>query len=162
MNGLQALPEWNAFMNAPSGAWLGFINSVQALSSFAVYPLLAWAGNRWGRKPGLYVGYVFLLAGVFLQGFTPNETGFIIGRALIGQTSACWNGLAPLLITELAYPTHRTFFTALYECGWYIGSILAAWVTFGTRNYGNNWTWRVSKYAMLPPLLACFEWERRY
>jgi hypothetical protein len=28
MNGLQALPRWNAFMKHPAGAWLGFINAI--------------------------------------------------------------------------------------------------------------------------------------
>jgi hypothetical protein len=28
MNGLQALPRWNEFMNKPAGAWLGFINAI--------------------------------------------------------------------------------------------------------------------------------------
>lgn len=28
MNGLQALPRWNEFMDQPAGAWLGFINAI--------------------------------------------------------------------------------------------------------------------------------------
>lgn len=147
--GFLALPEWNEFMDAPSGSWLGFIIAIQSLSSFLAYPLLAWTANRWGRKPGIYIGYFFLLVGVFSQGFTPSAAGFIVSRALLGQPVAWWSGLAPLLITELAYPTHRAFFfTSLYECNWYIGSILTAWVTYGTRNYGSNWVWRVSNYFL--------------
>lgn len=26
MNSLQAIEQWNSFMDSPSGAWLGFIN----------------------------------------------------------------------------------------------------------------------------------------
>jgi MFS family permease len=29
------------------------------------------------------------------------------------------------------------------DCGWYVGSLLAAWATFGTRNYASNWAWRI-------------------
>ncbi|KAG8747323.1 hypothetical protein FRC10_001502 [Ceratobasidium sp. 414] len=32
---------------------------------------------------------------------------------------------APLLISELAYPTHRAPLTALYHCLWFSGSIVA-------------------------------------
>ena len=167
--GFLALPEWNEFMDAPSGAWLGFIISIQSLSSFLVYPFLAWTANCWGRKPGIYIGYFFLLVGVFLQGFAPSAAAFIVSRALLGQVVACWSGLAPLLITELAYPPHRAFFTSLYECNWYIGSTLAAWVTYGTRNYGSHWVWGVSNtscllfalFAAIPELLTSMFNPRR-
>ncbi|CAK7202806.1 hypothetical protein SEUCBS139899_005533 [Sporothrix eucalyptigena] len=143
MNGLMALPQWNDFMNNPQGSWLGFINAVQPLSATVAYPFVAYFANRWGRKNGIYIGYAFLLLGVFLQAFAPNPAAFILGRVFLGQPSAWWGGLAPLLITELAYPTHRGFLTALYLCGWYVGSIVAAWATYGTRNYTNDWAWRI-------------------
>ncbi|KAH6879481.1 sugar transporter [Thelonectria olida] len=143
MNSLMALPQWFNFMDQPSGAWLGFINAIQSLSSTLAYPVVAYFANRWGRKKGLFVGYFFLFLGAFLQTFTPNQAGFIISRFFLGQPSAWWGGLAPLLITELAYPTHRSFLTALYNSGWYVGSALAAWVTYGTRNYETSWAWRI-------------------
>lgn len=46
-------------------------------------------------------------------------------------------------MTETAYPTHRGIITAFYNCGWYVGSLVAAWTTFGTRNYNGNWAWRI-------------------
>ncbi|KAH8901556.1 sugar transporter [Thozetella sp. PMI_491] len=143
MNGLMALPQWFAFMGHPSGSWLGFINAVQSLSSTFAYPIVAYFANRWGRKRGLWVGYFFLFIGAFLQAFAPTSTAFILGRLFLGQPSAWWGGLAPLLITELAYPTHRAFLTSLYNSGWYVGSLLAAWATFGTRNYDSSWAWRI-------------------
>ncbi|EEY22425.1 sugar transporter [Verticillium alfalfae VaMs.102] len=47
MNGLMALPQWFNFMNHPKGAWLGFINAIQALSSTLAYPMVAYFANRW-------------------------------------------------------------------------------------------------------------------
>lgn len=155
MNGLMALPQWNEFMDHPSGAWLGFINAVQPLSSFLVYPLVAYFANRWGRKKGLFVGYFFLLLGALLQALSPNIPVFVIGRFFIGQPSAWWGGLAPLLITEIAYPTHRSFLTALYNCGWYVGSTVAAWATYGTRNDPSDWSWRIPSLLQLAiPILV--------
>ncbi|KAH7013101.1 hypothetical protein EDB80DRAFT_680162 [Ilyonectria destructans] len=112
MNGLMVLPRWFDFMNDPAGAWLAFTNAVQLISSTLAYPIVSYFANRWGRKRGISVGYFFLALGAVLQAFTPNRTGFIISRLLMGQPSA-WSGLAALLITELAYPTHRSFLTAL-------------------------------------------------
>ncbi|TPX13097.1 uncharacterized protein E0L32_006523 [Thyridium curvatum] len=143
MNGLQALPQWHTFMNNPTGAWLGFINVAQTISSVLSYPVIAWFANRYGRKPGLFIGYFFLVLGVFLQAFSPNPAAFILGRFFLGQPSSWWGGNAPLLITELAFPTHRAFLTALCQCGWYVGSLVAAWATYGTRNYDGSWAWRI-------------------
>ncbi|RMD42580.1 hypothetical protein DV735_g2562, partial [Chaetothyriales sp. CBS 134920] len=143
MNGLMALQRWFAFMDNPSGAWLGFINAVMALIGTMSFPMVAYCANRWGRKKGLFVGFFFVFLGSFLQAFTPNKHGFVAARALLGFCSSWWGGLAPLLITELAYPTHRPFLTSLYNCGFYVGSTVAAWATFGTRNYENDWSWRI-------------------
>ncbi|KAJ5371234.1 sugar transporter [Penicillium cataractarum] len=149
MNGLMSLPQWNEFMDHPTGAWLGFINAIQSLSQATALPILAYVANRFGRKLGLYVGYFFVLLGALLQAFTPNIAGFATGRFFLGQTSAWWGGMAPLLITELAYPTHQGFLTALYNCGWYVGSSIAAWSIYGTRNYGSDWAWRIPSLLQL-------------
>jgi hypothetical protein len=33
--------------------------------------------------------------------------------------------------------------TSLYNTTWYLGSIVAAWATFGTFNVKNEWSWRI-------------------
>jgi hypothetical protein len=50
---------------------------------------------------------------------------------------------APVLITELAFPTHRAPITAMYNSSWYLGSIVAAWVTYGTFRIPGTWSWRI-------------------
>ncbi|KAM9883609.1 sugar transporter [Verticillium dahliae] len=125
MNGLMALPQWFNFMNHP-----------KALSSTLAYPMVVYFANRRGRMKGLYVGYFFLVLDALLQTFTPNVAGFVISRFFLGQPSAWWGGLAPLLITESSP-------NVLYNCGRYIGSTLAAKATCGTRNYASDWAWRI-------------------
>ncbi|VUC26053.1 unnamed protein product [Clonostachys rosea] len=158
MNGLQALPAWQEFMDHPTGAWLGFISAAQSLSSTLAYPIVAYFANRWGRKKGLFIGFFFLFLGTFLQAFAPNQAAFILGRFFLGQPSAWWGGLAPLIVTEIAYPTHRAFLTSLYNSGWYVGSLLAAWATFGTRNYSDSWAWRIPSIlqAAIPIMILPF------
>jgi MFS family permease len=50
---------------------------------------------------------------------------------------------APLLVTELAYPTARAPLTSTYNSLWYSGAIVAAWTTFGTFRIKNTWSWRI-------------------
>ncbi|KAK9343131.1 general substrate transporter [Lipomyces starkeyi] len=158
MNGLQALPQWERFMDTPSGAWLGFINAIQSLGAFSAYPLAAYCANKFGRKKTMYCAYFWLFLGTGLQTGATNSTMFILGRLFIGGVTCFFASSVPLLITETAYPTHRGSLTSLYGTGWYVGSTLAAWATYGTRNYAGNeadWAWRIpSILQLLIPAVA--------
>ncbi|ETN38888.1 uncharacterized protein HMPREF1541_06929 [Cyphellophora europaea CBS 101466] len=149
MNGLQALPQWQEALHHPKGAWLGFLNAVQSLGAFCCYPVIAWSNNRFGRKKTVAVGYFWLVIGTALQTAAQNPTMFVLGRLCIGGASSFWSASVPLLMTETAYPTHRANLTALYNCGWYVGSLLAAWVTYGTRNYDSYWAWRIPSVCQI-------------
>ncbi|KAK0388797.1 hypothetical protein NLU13_5040 [Sarocladium strictum] len=155
MNGLQALPRWNEFMGMPHGAWLGFINAIYWFFNGVSFFLAAWVSNKYGRKVGLYLGHVFLVGGTILQTASHNEASFIAARALLGLAAGWYVSGAPMLINEIAFPTHRPIAAACFQCGFYLGSIVSAWVTFGTRNYGNSWDWRLpSLLQILLPLIA--------
>jgi MFS family permease len=121
MNGLQALDQWQEFMNHPTGAWLGFINAAQSLGAFFVYPLVAWICARFGRKVGVGGGYIWLLLGTGLQTGARSPAMFVLGRLFLGGVTAHFAVSVPCLITEIAYPTHRGIITALYNTGWYVG-----------------------------------------
>ena len=59
-----------------------------------------------------------------------------------------------MLITELAFPTHRGPLTALYNTSWCLGSITAAWCTYGTFRIPSAWSWRIpSLLQALPSLI---------
>ncbi|KAL4937117.1 hypothetical protein BDV06DRAFT_232793 [Aspergillus oleicola] len=167
MNGLQSLPPWQKFMDHPVGAWLGFINSSQFLGGLLWLPPVAWLSNRIGRKWTIYTGYIWLFVGVGLQTGARNEGEFVAGRAIIGLATAHYSGCVPILMSEIAYPTHRGIITCLFLSGWYVGSFLAAWATYGTRTYNNDWSWRIPSLlqvavpiAALPGLLMCPESPR--
>jgi MFS family permease len=114
MNGLQALTNWQAFMNHPAGARLGGINAIQAGGSCLGYPLMSIIANKWGRKPSIYIGLFVISFGVALQVAAQNPGMFIAARLFVGMSSGFF-GSAPLLITEIAYPTHRAKVTSGYK-----------------------------------------------
>lgn len=143
MNGLQTLNSWQEFLNTPKDAWLGFINAAFWIGMGVAYPIAAMVSNTYGRKTGVWLGYVFLVLSVSLQAAAQNAAEFILGRLFVGVASAWFGNSIPLLINELSYPTHRGIMNAMYNCGWYIGGTLAAWITFGTRDYDNSWAWRI-------------------
>lgn len=141
-------------MDTPAGAWLGFINAIYWLGMGVTYPLTAFVANKYGRKIGIYIGYVFLTTGSLIV-ISDNNIAFIISRFLVGCAAAWFGNAAPLLINEISHPSYRGIMSALFMCGWYVGGTIAAFVTFGTRNVASDWAWRIpTVLQLLLPVLA--------
>ncbi|KAG6808601.1 hypothetical protein H0H92_003576 [Tricholoma furcatifolium] len=90
-----------------------------------------------------------------------QSVGMFIGaRFLIGFGLTFAANAAPMLVTELAYPTHRAPLTSTYNSLWYTGAIIAAWTTFGTFKINSSWAWRVpSALQGIPAVLqVIFIW----
>ncbi|CAE6412359.1 unnamed protein product [Rhizoctonia solani] len=135
LNGLQTLPQWNAYFNNPSGNRLGLISASQSLPGVIVPFLAAWTNDRFGRKFILWIGGFLLIAGAIVQATAKGDGQFIASRVLASA--------APILVTELAHPRTRGRTTSLYMTTYYVGGILAAWVCFGMLGHSAPWIWRV-------------------
>jgi MFS family permease len=80
------------------------------------------------------IGCLIMILGVILQTISINLKMFIAARFFLGFGIAIAHGASPLLVTELVHPQHRATFTTIYNTTWYIGSFVAAWLTFGTNH----------------------------
>ncbi|KAJ5193160.1 general substrate transporter [Penicillium cf. viridicatum] len=155
LNDLQSLPIWNAFMDKPGGTWLGFINTLYWIGAAITATFAGWGSNRFGRKIMILLGFAFLVIGTALQAAAHSRSLFMVGRLITGASMGCMNNAGPALIAELAYPSHQGIATALYMTSYYVGSIVAAWVPYGTRSMESEWAWRIpSLLQLLMPALA--------
>lgn len=80
---------------------------------------------------------------------------FAVARAIIGLGLSFEYTAAPMLVTELAHPTHRaqlsTFLNTLYN----FGATIAAWICLGTLTIQSDWSWRsVSLIQIFPSLIS--------
>jgi MFS family permease len=96
-----------------------------------------------GRKWGIIIGSFIVLIGAILQTATQNLGMFIGSRFCVGFGTTFAQMASPLLISEIAYPTHRGPLTSLFNTLWFSGSIVAAWSTFGTFRINSDWSWRI-------------------
>ncbi|KAL7650983.1 hypothetical protein ACMYSQ_010737 [Aspergillus niger] len=167
INCLQSLPPWVSFMSNPVGAWLGFITIAYWIGLLLAYTVAPYISDRFGRRLGLYIGLLFVTAGAILQGLSPNPAGWVVGRGLAGCAACFWSCNAPVLISEIAYPSHRAIVSSFYQCGYYVGSTLAAWIIYGTLGNSSSWSWRIPSLLQLilplcalPGLLLCPESPR--
>lgn len=92
-----------------------------------------------------------LILAAIMQSCAHNNATFIIARFFVGLGIEFAATPAPVLISELAYPTHRGKVTSLYQTFFYLGAIASSWITFGTFHMATStWSWRI------PSLLQAF------
>ncbi|KAL1895701.1 hypothetical protein Sste5346_005173 [Sporothrix stenoceras] len=143
MNGLLSLTTWNDYFGTPRSSLLGLINAVLSLGVLlAAFP----AGiicDKYGRRASIIGGTLVLLVATALQASSHNVAQFIVSRFLVGVGIEFTCMPAPVLVTELAYPTHRGKVTALYNVFFYVGAIASSWITFGTFPLNTTWGWRI-------------------
>ncbi|EHL01749.1 putative Lactose permease [Glarea lozoyensis 74030] len=151
MNGLQALDEWKASFNNPNAATRGLLNAIMSVGSIVALPITPYIADIFGRRIGVITGCVIMIVGVVLQSIGINIEMFIASRFFIGFGVAIAHGAAPLLIAELTHPQHRAIFTTIYNSTWYFGSIVAAWLTYGTFKIDSAWSWRIPSMVQAAP-----------
>ncbi|KIW80635.1 hypothetical protein Z517_07251 [Fonsecaea pedrosoi CBS 271.37] len=153
MNGLQTLKPWQQHFDHPKGGKIGILNAIMSIGSLSAIPFVPYVADFLGRRMGILVGCIIMLVGVVLQSISAGFGMFLGARFLLGFGIAIAHGSSPLLITELVHPQHRAIFTTIYNTTWYAGSIVAAWLTYGTDHINNNWSWRIPTIVQAAPSL---------
>jgi len=170
-NSLYSMPTFNHVIGNVDGAVLGALTNGYVFGAFISFFINPYIIDRLGRKPGIQIGNIIIICGVFIQScagswrssFPSNYTGrdvlgMLIGaRVIIGIGAGLISVAAPCLISELSFPTHRSTCTAYYNSSWYLGAIVAAWVSYSTINLSGNWCWRIPTIfqGFFPILQSC-------
>ncbi|KAK6435204.1 hypothetical protein LTR95_008611 [Oleoguttula sp. CCFEE 5521] len=148
--GLQILPVWQEYFKHPRGSLLGLFGSIYSIGSLAGLPFAPYLADTYGRKASIWAGCIIMFIGVAVQSAAVDFRMFIASRFFVGFGNTLAQLSSPLLLTEICHPQHRGRVTAVYNCLWYVGAIVATWTTFGTERIPNNWAWRI------PSLLQAF------
>ncbi|KAL2838639.1 general substrate transporter [Aspergillus pseudoustus] len=160
MNGLQTLPQWKGYFGNPTSALLGTVIAAQSMGCLVALPIVGDLCDRFGRKPVLLSGIVIICIASAIQAASVNLGMFIVSRLLVGFGGMFSAQPSPMLIAELAYPTHRGKYTSAYWTMFYLGSILSSWATFGCQDNSSSWSWRVPSVlqAGYPLVQLAFLW----
>lgn len=158
VNGLQSLPIWETDFNNPTGTKLGLLGAIQNIGSLCTVPIAPYFSDGIGRKKTLAFGAALMVIGAILQTAAQSVEMFIGARWLLGFGLGFAGSGAPLLITEVAYPSQRGIMTSIYNSLWPGGAFIAAWVTYGTFNgVTTSWAWRIpSAVQGIQPLIQFF------
>ncbi|KAI4600115.1 hypothetical protein KJ359_001217 [Pestalotiopsis sp. 9143b] len=160
MNGLQALPQWNEDFGYPTGYTLGLVNAIMAISMFLALPIIPWISDRYGRKIPVMLGSVGVIIATLIQIFSVNYGMFVLSRAVVGFSASFMVQPSAMIIAELSYPTHRGKYTAAYFTIYYLGGIIASWITFAAQDLKGSLAWKVPTIfqGVLPLIQLCFMW----
>ena len=109
-----------------------------------------WLSDSIGRKRCIQFGGLIIIISTILQTSSQSVGQFVASRFLIGVGIEFCAIPSPVLISELAYPTHRAKLTSLYNTFFFVGAILSSWSTFGTFKMSTStWTWRIPSLLQL-------------
>lgn len=143
MNGLQAVEGWRSYFGEPKGAILGLFNGAYPIGGLIATPFISTLNDRFGRRWGIAIGAIICVIGAALQGAAQNLAMFVVSRGILGAGAVLIQASGGPLIAEIAHPKQRSTATALFMTSYGLGSVIAAWTTFGTFRITNTWSWRI-------------------
>ncbi|CAH2352545.1 high-affinity glucose transporter Hxt2p [[Candida] railenensis] len=164
LNGLQVFERWNKAMSYPSGAVLGALSNGTTFGAILAYFVASWLSDKIGRKNATIAGSTITFIGSILQANSTNYAFFLITRIILGFGNGITAVSCPLLIAEISFPdmkkesepnttslkyklsAFRSTATTSYGVFWYLGALVAAWVTYGTRVMHTSYCWRIPSY----------------
>lgn len=111
MNGLQSISQWQEYFGHPTGSTLGVVNAAQSIGSVVALPVTGTLSDRIGRRLTLLSGAIIIVVASAIQAASVQYGMFVFSRVLVGIGSMFVVHPSPMLISELAYPTHRGKYT---------------------------------------------------
>ncbi|OKL58330.1 hypothetical protein UA08_06405 [Talaromyces atroroseus] len=159
-NSVQGSANWVAWFNHPNQSLIGGINTAYTVGAiFGGFFLGGPVADFLGRKVGMGMGCVLVIAATFMQAFAPyhNIACFIAGRCIIGVGQGIALTAGPIYIGELAPPHIRGKIMTLWQTFYSVGSFICFWVNYGCTEHAarlGNWDWRmVIVFQLLVPCI---------
>lgn len=130
---------------SPTGITFAMYNIGSVAAVFFTGPVNDLFGRRWG----MFTGAMLVVIGTAIQAPSTGRSQFLAGRFVLGFGVSFCSVSAPCYVSELAHPRWRGTLTGLYNCTWYIGSIIASWVVYGCAFLDSLDAWRIPFWCQL-------------
>ncbi|CEL02145.1 Putative Sugar transporter (Hexose transporter) [Aspergillus calidoustus] len=150
MGAINAMTSYQDFFDMKSaGSSTGIVFAMYNIGSIPAVFFTGPVNDYWGRRVGMFIGAVIIIIGTCVQSPSVNRGMFLAGRFILGFGVSFCCVSAPCYVSEMAHPAWRGTITGLYNCTWYIGSILASWVVYGCAKLDNPDSFRIPIWCQL-------------
>lgn len=150
LNAMQFFSSWEATMGNPTSVTLGRLSAMYSIGAIASLPIIPFISDRFGRRLPIIAGCIIMVIAASVQTASQSLPMFEGARFFMGFGNSLAQLSAPMLLTEICHPQHRGRVTAIYNCLWNVGALICSWISFGTQNISNDWSWRI------PTLIQAF------
>ncbi|EEA20471.1 hypothetical protein TMatcc_000452 [Talaromyces marneffei ATCC 18224] len=150
MPSINAMPQYQQYYGLKSaGSSTGLVFAIYNIGSLGSLPIAGPVNDLLGRRAGIFLGCCFIIIGTCVQAPAISRQMFIGGRFLCGFGQGFVNVSAPLFVSELAHPRWRGPLSGLTQTNFFIGSIIASWVTYGTAFLDGEKAFRIPIWLQL-------------
>ncbi|KAH7071909.1 general substrate transporter [Paraphoma chrysanthemicola] len=143
ISSLIANPTWyTSFPSLSNPTLLGLVVAAQPLGCILAFFPAPWVSDTYGRRASILFGNLLMSTGFLAQVFCKTAFQFFGMRLLVGFGSIFNTIASAALVLELAHPKQRSIAGALFNTFYFVGSMAAAWVSYGTLKVASSWSWR--------------------
>jgi sugar porter (SP) family MFS transporter len=144
ISSLMTNPRWIKDLRGLSSVkLLGLIVAAQPLGCIAAFFPAPWLSDKFGRRAGIIFGNITMSGGFIGQIFCSTSGQYLGMRLLVGFASIFNTISSSALLLELAHPRQRSIAGALFNTFWFVGSMAAAWTSYGALGLESSWSWRL-------------------
>lgn len=122
---------------------LGLVTAAHSLGCIAAFFPAPWLSDKCGRRAGIIFGNIGMIGGFTGQIFCKTFAQFLGMRLIVGFASIFNTISSSALLVELAHPRQRAIAGALFNTCFFIGSITAAWTSYGALSIQSSWSWQL-------------------
>ena len=128
LNTVQSMNYWENYydqigVDKHKSNLLGLLTNMFTIGSIVSMFIVPPITDRWGRKPPIIGGCVFMIVGGIISALAKNYGTLCAGRFILGFGNSLAQLTSPMLLTEIIHPQHRAPVTAVYNCLWNLGSL---------------------------------------
>ncbi|KAF5237861.1 hypothetical protein FANTH_10575 [Fusarium anthophilum] len=150
LGGINGMKAYQRYFNMSSeGSSTGIVFAMYNIGSIAAVFFTAPVNDFFGRRWGMFTGAIVVIIGTCVQATSTGRGQFLGGRFILGFGVSFCCVSAPCYVSEMAHPNWRGTITGLYNCTWYIGSIIASWVVYGSSYIDGDIAWRLPIWCQM-------------
>ncbi|KAI4596922.1 hypothetical protein KJ359_004832 [Pestalotiopsis sp. 9143b] len=150
MGGLNGMTSYQKYFHMTvAGSSTGLVFAMYNIGSVAAVFFTGPTNDYLDRRAGMFIGALIVIIGTCIQAPSTSNSMFLGGRFVLGFGVSFCCVSAPCYVSELAHPKWRGTITGLYNCTWYIGSIIASWVVYSCSYLDRDDAWRIPIWCQM-------------